>query len=265
MPSTPSTPETSGQAPVVELVETRNQTSNFHTMFSIQNYQTKGIVRLFVLFPFMILMLCSFIVVGNNSTGVFGHGIKTPDQAIAELKYGNNRFLDKLPINTNYQDQIEATKDGQHPHSFVLGCIDSRVPPEIIFDQGIGDLFVSRVAGNVEDDHILGSMEFATKIKHTKLIVVLGHSHCGAVNGAMSNVKLEHLTQLVDQIKPSINTHETYPLPDYMEDQTSRKNVKMTIHRILQKSNTLREQVENKEIKIVGAYYDVASGEVIFL
>lgn len=232
---------------------------------SIQNSRNKRILRLFVIFPFMILILCSFIIFDEDAALASGHEIKTPDEAIAELKYGNNRFLDNLPINNKYQTQIEATKEGQHPHSFILGCIDSRVPPEIVFDQGIGDLFVSRVAGNVEDDHILGSMEFAAKIKHTKLIVVMGHSHCGAVNGAMDNVKLEHLTQLVNQIKPSINTHETYPLPDYMEEQTALKNIHMTIQHILEKSNTLREQVENKEIKIVGAYYNVANGEVKFL
>lgn len=220
---------------------------------------------MFIVFPFSVLILCSFIMFDEEMALAFGHEIKTPDEAIAELKYGNNRFLDKLPINNNYQSQIEATKKEQHPHSFVLGCIDSRVPPEIIFDQGIGDLFVSRVAGNVEDDHILGSMEFATKFKHTKLIVVLGHSHCGAINGAMNNVKLEHLTQLVDQIKPSINTHKTYPLPDYMAEQTALKNIRLTIRRILEKSNTLRQQLENEEIKIVGAYYDITSGEVVFL
>lgn len=233
-------------------------------MFSKQKSKDKRIFHLIV-FSFSILISCSFIAIDNKANQPHSHDIKTPNEALAELKYGNNRFLDKLTHNKDYHAQIEATKEGQHPHSFILGCIDSRVPPEIIFDQGIGDLFVARVAGNIEDDNILGSMEFAVKIKHTKLIVVLGHSNCGAVNGAIDNVKLEHLTQLVNQIKPSIHTHETYPLPDYKTEQTARKNVKMTIERILQKSITLREQVENKEIIIVGAYYEVATGEVIFL
>ncbi len=227
-------------------------------MFSKYIFKRKSIV-LFAVFPIIVLVLCSFIVLGS------GHEIKTPDEALVELKYGNNRFLDKQTINHNHHSQIQATKNGQHPHSFILGCIDSRVPPEIIFDQGIGNLFVSRVAGNIEDDHILGSMEFATKIKHTKLIVVMGHSQCGAVTGAMSNVELEHLTQLTNQIKPAINTHETYPLPDYMMDETAKKNIRLTIKRILQKSETLRHQVEEGEIKIVGAYYDIATGEVAFL
>lgn len=213
----------------------------------------------FAISPAFIILLCSFIIAKH------GHEIKTPDDALAELKYGNNRFLDKQTVNSDFHAQIQATKDGQHPHSFILGCIDSRVPPEIIFDQKIGNIFVSRVAGNIEDDHILGSMEFATKLKGTKLIVVLGHTHCGAVSGAMANVELEHLTQLTNQIKPAINKHETYPLPHYMTDETARKNIRLTIKRILEKSQTLREQSEKGEIKIVGAYYDIATGEVIFI
>lgn len=104
-------------------------------MFSKQNSQHKGILRLFIVFPFSIMLLCSFVLFDDEAVGAFGCEIKTPDEAIAELKYGNNRFLDNLPINYKYDAQIETTKNGQHPHSFILGCIDSRVPPEIIFNQ----------------------------------------------------------------------------------------------------------------------------------
>ena len=116
--------------------------------------------------------------------------INTPDEALAELKAGNARFLANAMLNTDYKTQIEHTKENQHPHSLILSCLDSRVPPEIIFDQGIGNIFVARVAGNIVDADILGSMEFATKVKGTKLIVVMGHNKCGAVKGAIDNAQL---------------------------------------------------------------------------
>lgn len=220
---------------------------------------------LFVLCPFFALTIFSFIFFKNEKAEEHHLEIKTPDEAIADLKKGNLRFLENKSVHLNYAHEIDLTKKEQHPHTLVLTCIDSRVPPEIIFDQGIGNLFVARVAGNIEDDNILGSMEFATTIKHTKLIVVLGHNHCGAVQGAIDNVGLEHLTQLTSQIKPSINPHKTYPLSDYTIDDTSRKNVVLTIEKIIQKSTTLEHQLKNKEIKIIGAYYDITNGKVAFL
>ena len=220
---------------------------------------------LFVLCPFFALTIFSFIFFKNEKAEEHLLEIKTPDEAIADLKNGNLRFLENKSVHLNYAHEIDLTKKEQHPHTLVLTCIDSRVPPEIIFDQGIGNLFVARVAGNIEDDNILGSMEFATTIKHTKLIVVLGHNHCGAVQGAIDNVGLEHLTQLTSQIKPSINPHKTYPLSDYTIDDTSRKNVVLTIENIIRKSATLEHQLKNKEIKIIGAYYDITNGKVAFL
>ena len=220
---------------------------------------------LFVLCPFFALTIFSFIFFKNEKAEEHLLEIKTPDEAIADLKNGNLRFLENKSVHLNYAHEIDLTKKEQHPHTLVLTCIDSRVPPEIIFDQGIGNLFVARVAGNIEDDNILGSMEFATTIKHTKLIVVLGHNHCGAVQGAIDNVGLEHLTQLTSQIKPSINPHKTYPLSDYTIDETSRKNVVLTIEKIIKKSATLEHQLKNKEIKIIGAYYDITNGKVAFL
>lgn len=220
---------------------------------------------LFILFPLFILILFSFTFFRDNKIKELNPEIKTSDEAILELKKGNQRFLTNTLIHTDYAQQIEHTKEEQHPHTLILSCIDSRVPPEIIFDQGIGNLFVARVAGNIEDDDVLGSIEFATKIKHAKLVVVLGHNHCGAVKGAIENAHLEHLTQLVNQIKPAIIPCKTNPLSDERMDVTSKQNIKMTIADILRKSATLRLEVQNKELKIVGAYYDISTGKVAFL
>lgn len=189
------------------------------------------------------------------------HTIHTPDEAILELKDGNNRFLQNKPINTDYKSQIDHTKSDQHPHSLILSCLDSRIPPEIIFDQGIGNIFVARNAGNIEDQNILGSMEFATKVKGTKLIVVMGHNHCGAVKGAVDDVELGHLTQLVNQIKPAIVQNEDKKL---MLDETSKNSVKRTINDILKLSPVIEELVKKNQVKIVGAYYNLENGKVTF-
>jgi carbonic anhydrase len=130
--------------------------------------------------------------------------INSPLEALAALKYGNARFLDNHLINTDYHNQIDATAGGQHPHSFILSCVDSRIPPEIIFDQGIGNVFVARVAGNIESAHIMGSMEYAVAVKKIKLIVVMGHGNCGAINGALDDVQLDNLSSIMDDIRPSL-------------------------------------------------------------
>lgn len=189
--------------------------------------------------------------------------INTPDDALAELKAGNQRFIDGKMINTDYKEEIAETKDGQHPHSIVLSCIDSRVPPEIIFDQGIGHIFDARVAGNIIDPNELGSLEFATAAKHSKLIVVLGHSSCGAIEGAVNNVQLGNLTQLLSQIKPAI-VGDTTNKPMMLE-QTTKKNVELTIANILNQSPVINALVKEGKVKIVGAYYDIATGKVAFL
>ena len=189
--------------------------------------------------------------------------IITPDGALSELKNGNQRFVDGKLTNTNYKEQIEHTKADQHPHSLILSCLDSRIPPEIIFDQGIGNIFVARVAGNVEDPNILGSIEFATKVKGTKLIVVMGHNKCGAVKGAVDNAELGNLTQLVNQIKPAITGDKSNP--DLMLDETAKNNVRMTIADILKESSVINELVTNGSVKIVGAFYDLTSGKVSFI
>lgn len=188
--------------------------------------------------------------------------ITTSDEALTELKTGNQRFVDGKLINTNYKEQIELTKSDQHPHSLILSCLDSRIPPEILFDQGIGNIFVARNAGNIEDLNVLGSMEFATKVKGTKLIVVMGHNHCGAVKGAIEDAELGNLTQLVEQIKPAISKNENKEL---VPDETSKNNVKMTIAHILERSPTISDLVKENKLKIVGAYYDITTGKVAFI
>lgn len=188
--------------------------------------------------------------------------ITNSDEALAELKAGNQRFIDGKLINTNYKEQIEHTKSDQHPHSLILSCLDSRIPPEILFDQGIGNIFVARNAGNIEDLNVLGSMEFATKVKGTKLIVVMGHNHCGAVKGAIDDAELGNLTQLVEQIKPAISKNENKEL---IHDETAKNNVKMTIAHILERSPVISELVKEKKLKIVGAYYDLTTGKVAFI
>ena len=189
--------------------------------------------------------------------------INTPDDALMELKKGNQRFMDGQLINNNYREEIEATKNDQHPHSVILSCLDSRIPPEIIFDQGIGNIFVARVAGNIEDPNVLGSMEFATKVKGTKLIVVMGHNKCGAVKGAIDHAELGNLTQLVEQIKPAITANKSDI--DSMMNETAKKNVELTIADILRESPVINELVKQGVEKIVGAFYDLTSGKVIFI
>ncbi|PKL84767.1 MAG: carbonic anhydrase [Ignavibacteriae bacterium HGW-Ignavibacteriae-1] len=188
--------------------------------------------------------------------------ILTPGDALAELKAGNRRFLSEKLINTNYSENIEETKSGQKPHSAILSCMDSRVPPEIIFDQGIGNIFAIRNAGNVEDENILGSMEYAVDHAGAKLIVVMGHSSCGAVTGAIHNVKLGNLTQLLAQIKPAIKSDLSH---SDVINETAKNNVKMTIEDILAKSAVISELLHEKKIAIVGAFYDIATGEVQFM
>lgn len=211
---------------------------------------------------FLVALVAS-IGVASFAQGKGTHNINTPDEALQELRDGNKRFLAAKMKNTNYKKQIAATKDDQHPHTVILSCLDSRVPPEIIFDQGIGNLFVARVAGNIEDTNILGSMEFATKVKGTKLIVVMGHTKCGAVKGAVDDAKLGNLTQLLSEIKPAIKGDKSNP--EMMLDETAKNNVKMTMDDIMSKSSVINELVKDGKVKIVGAYYDLASGKTTFM
>jgi len=211
---------------------------------------------------FLVALIASMSV-ASFAQGKGTHSITTPDEALQELRDGNKRFLAGKMKNTNYKKQIAATKDDQHPHTVILSCLDSRVPPEIIFDQGIGNLFVARVAGNIEDTNILGSVEFATKVKGTMLIVVMGHTKCGAVKGAVDDAKLGNLTQLLSEIKPAIKGDKSNP--EMMLDETAKNNVKMTMDDIMSKSSVINELVKEGKVKIVGAYYDLTSGKATFM
>ena len=195
----------------------------------------------------------------------------TSDKALAELKAGNKRFVQNQMVPRNLRDQVKDTSSGQYPFATVLSCIDSRVSSELIFDQGIGDIFSARIAGNFVNDDILGSMEFACKLAGTKLIVVLGHTACGAVKGACDDAKLGNLTGMLAKIKPAV---EAVKEPVAAADRTSaninfvnevaKQNVQMTMKEIMGRSEVLAEMVNNGEIKIVGGMYDISSGEVSF-
>ncbi|MDG1476739.1 MAG: carbonic anhydrase family protein, partial [Vicingaceae bacterium] len=184
------------------------------------------------------------------------------NELIQRLKDGNERFLDRKMNDYNYPEQVKATAGGQKPFAAVLGCIDSRVPAEVVFDQGIGDIFNVRIAGNFVNDDILGSLEFACKVAGSKVVVVLGHTSCGAVKGACDNVELGKLTGMLDNIKPAIKSVEagfsekSSKNAEYVQ-AVSDANVLLTIKAIKDRSEVLSEMIDNNEIAVVGAMYDV--------
>jgi carbonic anhydrase len=191
----------------------------------------------------------------------------TPEKALALLKEGNQRFVENRREKRNLMDQMIQTSEGQYPFAVVLGCVDSRVPPELIFDLGIGDIFSIRVAGNIVNEDILGSMEFASKVVGSKHILVLGHTSCGAIQGAHDDVKLGNLTGLLSKLKPAVEAVKKSSAQQTEVDvnQIAEVNVRMTIHQIEQKSPILKQMLDNGEIGISGAMYDVAIGKVAFL
>ncbi|WP_341216309.1 carbonic anhydrase family protein [uncultured Wocania sp.] len=195
----------------------------------------------------------------------------TPEKSLQYLKEGNVRFQNNLKANRNLLEQVNDTSDGQFPFATILSCIDSRVSAELVFDQGLGDIFSVRIAGNFVNQDILGSMEFACKLAGTKLIVVLGHTACGAVKGACDDAKLGNLTNMLAKIKPAVEA-VTEPQDASLRnssnadfvDNVSAKNVQLTIDRIVEESDVLAEMQNNGEIKIVGAMYDINTGAVNF-
>lgn len=194
----------------------------------------------------------------------------TPDKVMAELKAGNERFVKGEPLNRNFSEQVKATSTGQYPAAIVLGCVDSRVPIEIVFDQGVGDVFSARVAGNFVNEDMLGSMEFATAVAGSKLVVVMGHTSCGAVKGACDNVQLGHITDLVNEIGPSVAAAvpegETCSSENADHVQSvAEHNVQRTIDEIRNQSKVMRELEKAGTIKIVGAMYDVSTGKVSWM
>lgn len=196
----------------------------------------------------------------------------TPVTAIEALKAGNQRFVENKQLARDLLDQVNDTSTGQYPFATILSCIDSRVSAELVFDQGVGDIFSARVAGNFVNEDILGSMEFACKLAGTKVIVVLGHTACGAVKGACDDAKLGNLTALLSKIKPAV---EAVKEPSNPADRTSKnisfvnevaeKNVHMTIDNIRKESPVLKEMEDMGQINIVGAMYDINDGKVTFM
>ena len=194
----------------------------------------------------------------------------TPTKVLAILKEGNERFVNNLKSNRNLLEQINDTRQGQFPIAIILSCMDSRTSVELIFDQGLGDAFSVRVAGNIINDDILGSMEYACRLAGSKLIVVLGHSHCGAIIGACDNVELDHLSGLLFKIKPAVDgvceEESVVSASDneFFVQKVADKNVQLTVEKIRSKSPLLKEMEKNGEIGIVGGMYDIETGKVKF-
>lgn len=193
----------------------------------------------------------------------------TPRKALEILKTGNERFVSNLQAHRDLLEQVNDTRDGQWPFATILSCIDSRTSAELIFDQGLGDIFSVRIAGNIVNTDILGSMEFACKVAGSKLIVVLGHTKCGAIKGACDHVEMGNLTELLSKIQPSVyaetETHvnRSASNPKFVEN-VSEINVKRNVNNIIERSYILEQMIENGEIGIVGAMHNIETGEVTF-
>jgi len=193
-------------------------------------------------------------------------GNLTPKDAYRILVEGNKRFMQNVKAQRNLKEQVLETSVGQYPFAVILSCIDSRVPAELVFDQGIGDIFSVRVAGNIINEDVLGSMEYACKVAGAKIVVAMGHTKCGAVTAACKNVELGNITPLLQKIKPAVDLIRTEKeeMNDKAIEEVSVKNVQLSIDRIRNESPILSEMEKNGEIEIVGAMYSVLTGEVKF-
>ena len=192
----------------------------------------------------------------------------TPATALEHLKEGNARFVNNVKADRNLIEQVKETGAGQYPYATILSCIDSRVSAELVFDQGVGDIFSIRIAGNILNEDILGSMEFACKVVGTKLIVVLGHNKCGAVNGAIDQVELGNLTGLLDKIKPAIDAVKQESTSDSgdgdFRDKVVERNVIDVANEIPERSEILRQMISDGELVIAKGVYSVETGQVVF-
>ncbi len=194
----------------------------------------------------------------------------TPEKVLQQLKEGNQRFKNGDLTQRDHRELIRKTAPAQYPKAMVLSCLDSRVPVEDIFDQGIGDIFVGRVAGNFVNEDLLGSMEFACKIAGAKLILVMGHQHCGAIQGAINNVQLGNITAMLSKIKPAIEMSQDFHGEKTSNNENfvkyvSENNIRYTIKQIRERSPILKEMEEKKQIKIVGAFYRLTDGTLEFI
>ena len=191
----------------------------------------------------------------------------TPQLAFEVLKDGNKRFINNLKVNRNLLQLLDEIQDGQHPFAVVLSCMDSRTSTELIFDQGLGDIFSIRIAGNIVNDDIVGSMEYACKVSGSKLIVVLGHSRCGAIDGAVNHVEMGNLTGLLEKIKPAVEkadaTMDHIP-HDILNEKVAYANVLNSMDEILERSSIIRTLYKEGKIGLVGGMYSVENGKVHF-
>jgi carbonic anhydrase len=193
----------------------------------------------------------------------------TPAMALDLLKEGNKRFISNLKLNRNLLQQANDTSDGQHPFAVILSCIDSRTSAELIFDQGLGDVFSVRIAGNIVNEDILGSMEFGCKVAGSKIIVVLGHTKCGAIKGACDHVEMGNLTALLSKITPAVE-NEIQTLENrnannsVFVENVAAINVKQTVNTIMERSPILSEMINNGQIGIIGGMHNISTGEVTF-
>jgi carbonic anhydrase len=193
----------------------------------------------------------------------------TPSQAIQILKEGNARFIQNLKANRNLLEQVNATSEGQYPFAVILSCIDSRTSAELIFDQGLGDVFSIRIAGNVLNEDILGSMEFACKVAGAKAIVVLGHTRCGAIKGACDHVEMGNLTTLLSKIQPAVEAEKTETANrtsanGQFVEKVAEINVLQTVANIRKKSSILDELISEGKVGLIGGMYNVETGKVDF-
>jgi len=193
----------------------------------------------------------------------------SPPMALEILKDGNKRFVSNLKVNRNLLQQANETSDGQHPFAVILSCIDSRTSAELIFDQGLGDVFSVRIAGNIINEDILGSMEFGCKVAGAKIIVVLGHTKCGAIKGACDHVKMGNLTALLTKITPAVDDETSTKENRNSNNQTfvenvATINVKRTVKSVMERSPILKEMIESGQIGIIGGTHDISTGEVTF-
>ncbi len=193
----------------------------------------------------------------------------TPKTALELLKEGNKRFVNNLKVNRNLLQQANETSDGQHPFAVILSCIDSRTSAELIFDQGLGDIFSVRIAGNILNEDILGSMEFGCKVAGSKIIVVLGHTKCGAVKGACDHIEMGNLTSLLSKIRPAVDDETTTKenrnsSNAVFVENVATINVKRTVKSIQERSPILKEMIASGQIGIVGGTHDISTGIVTF-
>ena len=190
----------------------------------------------------------------------------TPNDALTILKEGNKRFVNNYKFGRNLKDQVIQTSTGQFPFAVVLSCIDSRVPAELVYDQGIGDLFSVRVAGNIINEDVLGSIEYGCKVAGSKIVVILGHTKCGAVTAACNNIELGNITSLLAKIKPAVDLFRTANkiVVGELIEKVALENIKLSRKNILENSSILKEMNDNGKIIIVGASYDVETGSIVY-